>query len=125
MNNIITTLTLTSTLAVANIAFAGTIDEEIQASCMANTKLSAQECACSLDYVKTRMGTKAYTVMFALSKTEEDSEERTSKISALGVTQEEVQSMREKFISFGGDLKTFTDDLETQCGANAVSGDAQ
>jgi peptidyl-tRNA hydrolase len=125
MSTLIATVTLATTLAVANLAFAGTMDDEFKASCMVNAKLTAQECACSLAYVKTRMGTKAYTVMYALSKTEEGSEDRTSKIAALGVTQEEVQSMREKFQSFGGDLKIFADDLKTQCGANAGSGDAK
>ncbi len=117
MKTIFVTMTMATTMAVASSAFASDMDAGLKAACMTDPENSAEECTCGVAYVKEHMDTKSYTLMHALATTEDGSEDRASKLAALGATPESMQSMGEKFQSLAGDLKA-------QCDVNVGSGDA-
>ncbi|PHS23593.1 MAG: hypothetical protein COA85_09565 [Robiginitomaculum sp.] len=102
----ITTVSMIMALAFSGTAIAGSIDEDMHGVCMKDKANSDESCSCAVDLVKSHMETDDYTLLHALATTEEGSDDRNSKLAALGATPEKMQGMSEKFNSMAGDMKS-------------------
>ncbi len=105
MKHIITTTTLISAMAFSGAAFASSMDADLQALCQKDSDNTAQGCSCTVDLVKSSMEPKSYAVLHALATTDDNSEERNTKLAALSATPEDMQGVGEKFQSLVGDIK--------------------
>ncbi len=113
MKKIIITSSFIAALAIAGNALASA-DEDLHAMCMKDSANSAQDCTCTIDLVKTRMGDHDYKMLHALATSTSD-EERAAKVAAAGGTMEEAQGIGEKFQALAGDI-------ESQCHVKVQTG---
>jgi hypothetical protein len=106
MKTTITMTTLVAALAFSGAAQSASMDEELKAVCMQDSENTADACGCGVQYVKTHMEADAFAVLHALATTEDGSDARMTKLTALGATPEAMQNAGEKFAALAGDLKT-------------------
>ncbi len=116
MKHMIKTTTLVAALAISGSALADSMDEDLHGLCMEDDANSAAACSCTVALVKASMTSDQYTLLHALATTEDESEERTSKITALAATPEQMQAMGEKF-------QSLTEEIKTKCNVTVNSTD--
>jgi hypothetical protein len=102
----IITTSMIMALAFSGTAIAGSMDEDLHGVCMKDKANTDESCSCAVELVKSHMGADDYTLLHALATTEDGSDDRNTKLAALGATPEKMQAVGEKFGNMTGDMKS-------------------